>query len=66
MEEYTVKHFSQSNPAGPGQESVPDLLRRVAATLDGMGTIEVQDLILHNEICPEGASWPSITVYYTS
>lgn len=61
---YTTLHFSQSNPAGPGQADVPNLLRTVASSIEDLGPITVADLILHNEITADG-NWPSITVYYT-
>ncbi|MGY2032263.1 hypothetical protein [Nocardia gipuzkoensis] len=59
-----INHFSQSNPAGPGQGDVAALLRTIAASLAQLGDVSVQDLVLHNEITSEGA-WPSITVYYS-
>ena len=60
---WTVNHFSQANFKGPGQADVATLLRRVAATIDELGEVEVMDLMLHNEITPEG-EWPSVTVYF--
>ncbi|HTT92190.1 MAG TPA: hypothetical protein VMF65_21735 [Acidimicrobiales bacterium] len=60
---WTVNHFSQANPEGPGQADVPALLRRVAATIDELGEVEVMDLIMHNEITAEGDR-PSLTVYF--
>jgi len=62
-ERWTVEHFSQSNPEGRGQDDVPALLRRVADSVERLGQINVQDLVLHNEITGDG-SWFSITVYY--
>jgi hypothetical protein len=62
---WTARHFSQANPAGRGQGDVPSLLRRVADTIEGLGPVEVQDLVLHNEVTAEGL-WPSLTVYFTS
>lgn len=61
--DWTVQHFSQANPAGPGQENVPALLRRLADTIEGLGEVEIMDLVMHNEITAKG-DWPSITVYY--
>jgi hypothetical protein len=43
----TAEHFSQANPAGPGQDDIPSLLRRVAESVEAIGPVEVQDLILH-------------------
>jgi hypothetical protein len=57
------EHFSQANPEGPEQNDVPALLRRVAETIESMGPVEVQDLVLHNEVTDEGIA-PSITVYF--
>lgn len=61
---HTMFHFSQANPRGEGQDSVPALLRRVAETLDEFGNVQVFDLVLHSEITPDGEDWPSLTVYY--
>ncbi|MFI6997201.1 hypothetical protein [Nocardia sp. NPDC050175] len=61
--DYQALHFSQSNPAGPGQADVPNLLRTIASTIETLGPVTVADLILHNEITADG-NWPSITVYY--
>ena len=41
---WTIHHFSQSNPAGPGQGDVAALLRRVADTVESLGDVQVQDL----------------------
>ncbi len=57
-------HFTQNNPEGIGQDSVPALLRRVATTIEELGQVEVYDLIMHNEITEDGTDWPSITVYF--
>jgi hypothetical protein len=62
--QYSIHHFSQSNPGGPGQEDVPALLRRVAATIEELGPVKVYDLVMHNEITDDGDNWPSITVYF--
>jgi hypothetical protein len=40
-EEWTIFHFSQSNPAGPGQGSVAALLRRVADSIEALGAVTV-------------------------
>lgn len=61
---YTAFHFSQSNPRGAGQGDFPALLRRVADSIDELGAIDIDDLILHSEITSDGKSWPSVTVYY--
>jgi hypothetical protein len=43
-DEWTMLHFSQSNPEGPGQGSVPALLRRLADSIDELGDIDVHDI----------------------
>ncbi|KJE21404.1 hypothetical protein FF36_04335 [Frankia torreyi] len=60
---WTVFHFSQANPVGPGQDDVGALLRRVADSIDALGDIEVQELVMHTEVTADGA-WHSISVYY--
>jgi hypothetical protein len=60
---WTIEHFSLANPKGRGQGNVPLLLRRVADVIEGFGTAEVQDLLLHAEV-NEFGDWPSITVYF--
>lgn len=63
MESWTIKHFSQANPAGTGQGDVPALLRRVATSVESLGSVTVQDLVMHTEITADGP-WPSLTVYF--
>jgi hypothetical protein len=58
-----VEHFSQANPAGPGQGDVPALLRRVADSIEALGQVDVQDLVMHTEVTESGA-WHSLTVYF--
>src|SRR5262245_49330439 len=58
-----AEHFPQANPAGPGQGDIPALLRRVAETVEAIGPVEVQDLILHAEVTENGP-WYSLTVYF--
>lgn len=60
---WTVRHFSQANPAGPAQGDVPALLRRVADSIEELGRIDVQDLVVHKEITADGP-WFSATVYF--
>ena len=62
---WPARHFSRANPAGPGQDDVPALLRRVADAIAELGDIEILDLVLHSEVTEHG-DWPSITVYYTT
>jgi hypothetical protein len=62
-DEFVCFHFSQNNPVGTGQGSVPALLRRVADSIEELGPIEVQDITFATEITADGI-WPSLTVYY--
>jgi len=52
-----------ANPAGPGQDNVAALLRRVAETIDKFDLIEVRDVVFGTEITADGP-WHSITVYF--
>jgi hypothetical protein len=61
--DWTAHHFAQANPTGQCEDDVPALLRRVADTIEGLGAVEVMDLVMPNEITAEGDR-PSITVYY--
>ena len=60
---WTADHFSQANPKGPGQDDVPNLLRRVADTIEGLGDVEVLDVIMHTQITEDG-DWHNLTVYF--
>jgi hypothetical protein len=62
-ESWTVEHFSQANPRGGDQGDVPALLRRVADSIEGLGPLDVQDLVLHTEVTEDG-DWHSVTVYF--
>jgi hypothetical protein len=59
----TAEHFSQANPTGPGQDDIPSLLRRAAESVEAIGPVKVQDLILHTEVTDNGP-WYSLTVYF--
>lgn len=59
---WTVRHFSQANPAGKGRADVPALLRRVADSIESYGNIDVQDMTFHTEITEVGLC-RSLTVY---
>ena len=59
----TAEHFSQANPSGRGQDDIPALLRRVSKSLEKIGPVNVQDLILHTEVTADGLR-PSLTVYF--
>ncbi|MGP3958224.1 hypothetical protein ACTWPT_19630 [Nonomuraea sp. 3N208] len=61
---FQARHFSLNNPRGEGQDDVPNLLRRLASTLEEMGRIEIRDLVLHNDTDDDGDPWPFVTVYF--
>lgn len=63
MDEWTINHFSQSNPKGKGQGDVPALLRRVADTIESHGDIWVHDITFHSEVTG-GEEDLTMTVYY--
>ncbi|MEV4561939.1 hypothetical protein AB0K51_33855 [Kitasatospora sp. NPDC049285] len=58
-----MHHFSQANPAGPGCDDVPALLRRLADSIEALGPVDVQDVVVHWEVTEHGP-WPAGTVYY--
>jgi hypothetical protein len=60
---WPTRHFSQANPEGSGQGDVAALLRRVADSIEKLGPVGLQDLILHNEVTAYGLR-PSLTVYF--
>ena len=62
-EDWTMSHFSQSNPDGEGQASVPALLRHVADTIEGMGDVEVHDITFRS-LPTADENDLEMTVYY--
>ena len=60
---WSIEHFSQANPVGQGQDDVPALLRRVADSIEALGDVSVQDLVMHTEVTQDG-DWHSLTVYF--
>jgi hypothetical protein len=60
---WAVEHFSQANPAGKDQGDVPALLRWVADSIEALGEVEVQDLVMHTEVTETGDRH-SLTVYF--
>jgi hypothetical protein len=64
MESWTVRHFSQTNPVGPGRDDVPALLRRIADTVQELGPVEVQDIVFHRDLDEDGEWCPLMTVYF--
>jgi hypothetical protein len=63
---YDCQHFSIALPKGRGQNSIPNLLRHLANALEEEGSIEVMDIVFHNEETDDNAiDWPNFTVYFT-
>jgi len=62
-QEWTIFHFSQSNPGGPGQGDVPALLRRVADSVEALGEVIVEDITFSTEPTDEERDL-TMTVYY--
>ncbi len=58
-----IHHYSQSTPKGPEQGDCAALLRRVADSIEELGTVTVQDIAFGNEVTDDGL-WPSLTVYF--
>jgi hypothetical protein len=61
--EWTIFHFSRSNPAGPGQGDVPALLRRVAESLEELGDVDVEDVTFSSQVT-SAEDDVTMTVYY--
>ncbi len=51
-DEWTVLHFSQSNPAGEGKGDVVALLHRVANSLNELGDVAVRDVAFRSAVTP--------------
>lgn len=62
-DQWTINHFSQSNPAGKGQGFVPALLRRVADSIEALGDVNVQDITFSSQVTGEEDDL-TMTVYY--
>ena len=63
-DQWSVFHFSRSNPQGPGQGDVATLLRGVADTLDSLGDVQVHDVTFASEVTG-GEDDLAMTVYYS-
>ncbi|MBM9508724.1 hypothetical protein [Actinacidiphila acididurans] len=61
---WTVRHFSQANPAGSGCDSVPALLRRLADSIEALGPAGIQDVLMGWSEMTEHGPWWSGTVYF--
>ena len=59
-----MEHFSQANPEDEGQEDVAALLRKLAATIEELGDVEVQDIVFHMQLDDEAKDRPTATVYF--
>jgi hypothetical protein len=62
-DDWTINHFSQSNPSGAGQGDVPALLRRVADSIEGLGDVQVEDITFSSSV-GDGEDDPTVTVYF--
>jgi len=62
-DDWTINHFSQSNPSGAGQGDVAALLRRVADSLDDRGDVQVADITFASSIT-DGEDDLTLTVYF--
>jgi hypothetical protein len=62
-DQWTMLHFSQSNPSGPGQGDVPALLRRVADSIDALADVTVEDITFSSQPTADERDL-SLTVYY--
>ena len=60
---YSMFHFSMSNPEGPGQGNVPNLLRRVAQEIERLGDVEVFGVTFKSQPTAEEDDL-TMTVYY--
>jgi hypothetical protein len=59
----TVNHFTQGNAAGKLQDDLPALLRRVADSVEALGEVEIQDVVLQSALDGDACDRPFITVY---
>jgi hypothetical protein len=62
-DKWTINHFAQANPEGPGQGDVPALLRRVADSIEALGDVMVEDITFSSEPTADERD-VSMTVYY--
>jgi hypothetical protein len=63
VRDWTISHFSQSNPSGEGQGDVPALLRRVAESIESLGDVHVEDMTFKSTPS-DGEDELAVTVYY--
>ncbi len=60
---WTCRHIKLSNPAGPGRQDVPRLLRATAEMLERIGDMQVLDIVLEEDQHPEGP-WTALNIYF--
>lgn len=65
-DEWTVQHFSLSNPSGATETDLPLLLRRLADAIEAKGIqpMEILDITVSSEMTENGPWW-SATVYWS-
>lgn len=62
-EPWTCRHIKVSNPAGPGSQDVPRLLRAVADMIERIGDVRVLDLVMQEDRSASG-TWTAMNIYY--
>jgi len=62
-DDWTINHFSQSNPSGAGQGNVPALLRRVADSIEELGDVQVADITFSSSVSHDEDDL-TVTVYF--
>ncbi|MGQ0434377.1 MAG: hypothetical protein ACT452_18480 [Microthrixaceae bacterium] len=65
-DEWSVRHFSLSNPSGATETDLPLLLRRLADEIEARGIqpMEMLDITVSSEMTENGPWW-SATVYWS-
>jgi hypothetical protein len=61
---WPIRQFTQGLADGTGRDDIAALLRHVADTIEGLGDVEIQDIVFHQQLYYEDADWPHLTVYY--
>ena len=64
IEDYSVLHFSLSNPDGEGKGDVVKLLRSLAENVELLGDVQVQDITFGSEVSADEDDI-HFTVYYS-
>jgi len=66
VDEWTCRHFSLANPAGPTRTDLPLLLRRIADEIERrkIDPMQILDLTVSSEISEAGPEW-SVTLYWS-